>query len=100
MRDVIHIDLDRGIGDSVFFELPLEQSLQLNQRLGRVASLGMDVHLLPAAASIIMPMMLLPLTVSPSFSTMISESNRLAVLTNMAAGRACTPNLLVTTNSW
>src|ERR1043166_9310094 len=51
------------------------------------------------AASIIHPMMLLPLTCSPSFSTVILLSNLFAVLTNMAAGRAWTPSLLVTVTS-
>src|SRR5215468_10279806 len=40
------------------------------------------------AASIIKPMMLLPLTSSPSFDTQISERKRLAIRTNIAAGRA------------
>src|ERR1035437_7596346 len=53
------------------------------------------VSLLPGpAASIIRPMMLLPLTFSPSFSTKMSQPKRLAILTNMAAGRAWVPGLL------
>src|SRR5690349_20536423 len=58
------------------------------------------VSLLPGpAASIIKPMMLLPFTFSPSFSTKMSQEKRLAVLTNMAAGRAWMPNLLATRKS-
>src|SRR5438105_4486628 len=40
------------------------------------------------AASIINPIMLLPFTRSPSFSTKTSHSNLLAIRTNIAAGRA------------
>src|SRR5436305_6543045 len=44
------------------------------------------------AASIIKPMMLLPFTSSPSFATQISERYRLAMRTNIAAGRAWRPS--------
>src|SRR5690349_14423585 len=44
------------------------------------------------AASIIKPMMLLPLISSLSFATQISERYRLAMRTNIAAGRACRPS--------
>src|SRR6516162_990487 len=58
------------------------------------------VNLLPGpAASIIKPIMLFPLTFSPSFSTKMSQAKRLAVLTNMAAGRAWIPSLLETMKS-
>src|SRR5512143_3853676 len=45
-----------------------------------------------SAESIITPMMLLPLTLSPSLLTWIALLNRLAVFTNSAAGRACSPS--------
>ena len=64
-------------------------------------ALAWTVSLLPGpAASIIRPMMLLPLTFSPSFSTKMSQLNRLAVLTNMAAGRAWMPSLFETMKSF
>ena len=44
------------------------------------------------AASIIKPMMLFPLISSPSFATQISQRCRLAIRTNIAAGRACRPS--------
>ncbi len=57
-------------------------------------------NLLPGpAASIIRPMMLLPLTFSSSFSTVSSQPKRLAVLTHRAAGRAWMPSLLTTVSS-
>ncbi len=48
-----------------------------------------------AAANIINPMMLLPLTTFPSLPTLISQSGYLlAVWTNSAAGRAWSPSVL------
>jgi hypothetical protein len=47
------------------------------------------------AASIINPMMLLPLICSSSFFTQTSERYRLAIRTNIAAGRACRPSRLM-----
>ena len=65
------------------------------------APLAWMVSLLPGpAASIISPMMLLPLIFSPSFSTKMSHAKRLAVLTNMAAGRAWMPSLFETVSSF
>src|SRR5690606_4780715 len=46
-----------------------------------------------SAASIIMPMILLPLTSISSFDTRTSAVKRFASLTNSAAGRACRPCL-------
>ena len=50
------------------------------------------------AASIIKPIILLPSISSSSFSTSISQSKRLAIFTNCAAGRAWIPSLLLTVN--
>ena len=85
---------------SILVKLPLEQLFDLVDGGGGVLPLGVNLSLLPGpAASIIRPMMLLPLTFSPSFSTKMSQANRLAVLTNMAAGRAWMPSLLTTVSS-
>src|SRR6266436_2858388 len=58
---------------------------------------GKSITVVPiAAASISTPMMLLPFTGCPSFSSVTSQGNRLAACTICAAGRACRPILLRT----
>ena len=62
---------------------------------------AMNLTLVPrAAASIMSPMMLLPLTCSSSFSTKTSDLNRLVTRTIMAAGRAWMPILFCTRSSF
>src|SRR6185437_13292054 len=74
-------------------------SSSLSARVASAPS-AWTTSLLPGpAASIIRPMMLLPLIRSPSFSTKTSHSKRLAVLTNIAAGRAWMPSLFEMTTS-
>ena len=102
---VFYVNFDGGHGwvaglRSLLVELAVDEGFQFGEGLGASWPWAWTVTLLPGpAASIIRPMMLLPLTFSPSFSTKMSQLNRLAVLTNMAAGRAWMPSLFDTMKS-
>ena len=61
------------------------------------APLARTVMVLPhSAASIMTPMMLLPLTGTPSLTSSTSLTKVLASFTSCAAGRACSPRELIT----
>src|SRR5690606_4766956 len=81
-------------GDQQSASKPLSTSLLSCSRAAAASSPSAVTRMTEpwAAASIISPMMLFPLISSSSFSTQTSQANRLASLTNFAAGRAWSPS--------
>ena len=73
-------------------ETAAHQIFEMFERLLGLGPLAHNSNWAPrAAASIMTPMMLLPLTSRPSRSSRISASNPAARVTNLAAARACKP---------
>ena len=78
-------------GPSILVELPGEQLHQRRHGGGGIGARGVVFILAPwFPSSVKRPMMLLAFTFTP-FSSMISQANWVAVLTNSAAGRAWMP---------
>jgi len=96
-RDRRHLQRQRDAGGTLFLvKLSFDERFNLVHGLRGVSAIGLNADFAAGpAASIIRPMMLLPFTFRRLFSTKTSQLNWLAVLTNMAAGRAWMPSLLV-----